>query len=371
MSNFSENNDFNSILERLLDNIDSSLDKRQGSIIYDALAPAAAELAQCYIALDVYADQSYLMSATGENLDNRVADFGIIRKSATYARREVEIKDINNELMDVDIGTRFSVPNEYGGYNFNVIEKISTGNYIAECETAGIIGNEYIGQLLPLQSINNLGVANLGIITKPGDNEETDEELLARTLKSINQEAFAGNKAAYQEYVENLDGVESCKVFPVWNGGGTVKLAVVGSGNTIPSSTFIDDIQTLIDPIANQGQGIGVAPIGHTVTVVAPTKLDIDIECDLTLKTGYTISQVQDAVEEQINNYITEIQNTWADNNTVTVYVSRVIAAILNVQQIQNVSNLTINESSSDLVINITGNNVQFPILNEVILNEN
>ena len=74
MCNYSENNDFDSILQRLLNNVSDELDKRQGSIIYDALAPAAAELAQAYIALDVYTDQTYLATAVGENLDNRVAD---------------------------------------------------------------------------------------------------------------------------------------------------------------------------------------------------------------------------------------------------------------------------------------------------------
>ena len=49
MDSFSENNSFEDILDRLLENVDDNLDKRQGSIIYDALAPAAAELAQCYI----------------------------------------------------------------------------------------------------------------------------------------------------------------------------------------------------------------------------------------------------------------------------------------------------------------------------------
>ena len=83
MSNYSTNNSFNDILERLLANVDDSLDKRQGSIIYDALAPAAAELAQCYIALDVYTDQTYLLTATGKNLDNRAVDYGVTRNIAT------------------------------------------------------------------------------------------------------------------------------------------------------------------------------------------------------------------------------------------------------------------------------------------------
>ena len=47
--------------ERLLDNalskVDSSIDKREGSIIYNALAPAIAELAQAYIGLDFIFNQ--------------------------------------------------------------------------------------------------------------------------------------------------------------------------------------------------------------------------------------------------------------------------------------------------------------------------
>ena len=159
MSDFSSENDFQTILNRLLANVDDSLDKRQGSIIYDALAPAAAELAQCYIALDVYTDQTYLLTTTGENLDNRVADYGISRNEATYAKRIIEIYNTNNDLMNVDIGTRFSVPNDYGGYNYTITEQQSIGNYIATCETAGTVGNEYIGELLPLTYINNLGKA--------------------------------------------------------------------------------------------------------------------------------------------------------------------------------------------------------------------
>lgn len=370
MSNYSENNSFDQILERLLAKVDDNLDKRQGSIIYDALAPAAAELAQCYIALDVYTDQSYLLTAVGQNLDNRVVDYGLERLKATKAQRLITIYDSNESLMDVPIGTRFSTPNAFGGYNYIVIEKLSVGNYTVECETAGIVGNDYVGELLPLQSINNLGTVTISTVIKPGEDEESDDELRDRALLKIHQEAFSGNKAAYTKMIKEIDGVEDVKVFPVWNGGGTVKLAVLATNYTIPSSSFINSIQTMVDPVANQGQGIGLAPIGHTVTVVAPDRLNIDIAATLTIETGYTIGQLQSSIETNIGNYLREIQEDWSDNNTITIYTSKVIAAILNVPQVENVSSLTINSSASDLTINVTGTNVKFPMLNEVSLSE-
>lgn len=370
MYNFSNGNSFEEILERCLARIDNTLDKRQGSIIYDALAPACAELAQCYIALDVYTDQTYLLTATQENLDNRVVDYGLSRLQATNAEKIINIYSVTNELMDVDIGTRFSTPNEYGGYTFELIEKQSDGVYIGRCETPGTVGNAYIGTLLPLTSINNLGKAVIVSTYKPGEDTETDEDLRARAIKKINQEAFAGNKASYVDMVDNIDGVTKCKIFPIWHGGGTVKVSIIAANNTIPSTEFVNQVQTIIDPIPNQGEGVGLAPIGHTVTVEAPTRLDINIEATLTLHTGYTLEQVTDAVETAIADYISEVQENWVDTNNLIVYQSKLIAAILSVSAIENVSNLLINGSASDLTIAITGTNVVFPILNEVVLNE-
>ena len=369
---FSENNDYNSILTRLLSNVSDTLDKREGSIIYDALAPAAMELAQCYINLDIYNNQSYLLTAIGTNLDNRVADYGLTRISATASQVLITITDINDELMSVDIGSRFSVPNDYGGYNFTIIENQSSGVYLAECETLGSAGNTYTGMLLPLQSINNLGNAVLTSIYKPGEDEESDDILRARALRKLNQTSFAGNKAAYREMAIGIDGVEDCKVFPVWDGGGTVKLAIIAANHTLPTQEFIDNVQTQIDPLQNQGEGIGLAPIGHSVTVVSPTKLDINISATLTIKSSSTIEQLQSSIVQQIQNYIYSVQNDFVDNDTLIIYLSKISAAILNISDVLNVSSLTINGNATDLEIdNSAGTTIYYPMLGTVTLNAN
>ncbi len=190
MYRFSEGNDFQDILQRCLDRIPDTLDKRQGSIIYDALAPACAELAQCYIALDVYADQTYLLSAVGENLDNKVYDYGVSRNVATYAQRIGEFKDTDQKPMKIDIGSRWSIPNNYGGYNFIVIDEKEAGKYILECETEGTVGNEYFGTLLPIDPINNLGEAKLTEIYIAGEDAEDDESLRDRTINKLREVPF-------------------------------------------------------------------------------------------------------------------------------------------------------------------------------------
>ena len=368
MYNYSEGNSFDAILNRMLANVPDTLDKREGSIIYDALAPAAAELAQCYINLSIFSEQTYLLDANGVNLDNRVAEVGLTRLPATSAEVLITVYNTSEQLMDVDIGTRFSAPNDKGGYTYQVTERVSLGNFKAICETLGNDGGSYVGELLPISSINNLGAAVITSVVNPGEDVETDAELRERALIKLNQEAFAGNKAAYRELAIGINGVKDCKVFPVWDGGGTVELALIGPNHTLLSSGAIAEIQEMIDP-SPQGTGIGMAPIGHTVTVTTPTAQNISISATLTLDSSVqSISAIQDAVEEEIGKYIYQVQEDFITKDTLIIYISKISAAILNVAGIINVSSVQINGSGSDLTINITGTNVKYPVLSEVVL---
>lgn len=367
---YSDNNTFEDILKRMLDKVPDTLDKRQGSIIYDALAPAAAELAQCYISLDVFLDQTYLENAVGENLDNRVADYGISRTSATYSQRIGTFKDSDNNLMSINIGSRFGIPNASGGYNYTITSEIETGKYVLTCETAGTVGNEYFGELLPITSINNLGSAVLGDVYIAGEDAETDDSLRLRTINKLRETPFGGNIAEYKQYVEGLDGIGACLVIPIWNGGGTVKILPITSSFEIPTTAKINEIQTALDPTQNAGKGFGIAPIGHVVTVAAPSKLDINISATVEVDENNTLTGLKDKIEEALKNYIQEVQEDWSTNDELTLYISRMIASILMVKGVTNVENLKINNSTDNLTIKPKESPNKYPMLGEVTLSE-
>ncbi len=56
------------ILQRMLDRVPDTMNKREGSIIYDALAPAAVELALAYIQFDMMLNESFADTAFMEYL---------------------------------------------------------------------------------------------------------------------------------------------------------------------------------------------------------------------------------------------------------------------------------------------------------------
>ena len=66
---------YENILASMLSKVSSDIDKREGSIIYDALAPCAFQLAQTYFSLSNYIDLFFVDTAVGEYLD-RFIDHG-------------------------------------------------------------------------------------------------------------------------------------------------------------------------------------------------------------------------------------------------------------------------------------------------------
>ena len=76
---------YEQILQRMLDRAPLDVDKREGSIIYNAIAPVAAEVKQMQIELDVLLNETFADTASRQYLIKRAAERGIIPKKATHA----------------------------------------------------------------------------------------------------------------------------------------------------------------------------------------------------------------------------------------------------------------------------------------------
>lgn len=361
--------DFDEILTRMMTRVPSARDKRQGSIIHDTLAPVAVELAQGNINSVIFMEQVSILTAVGDNLDNLAVNYGLTREQATNAVRIGEMTDADGNPINLDVGSRFSVPATSGGYNYTLTENLETaGQCLLECETAGTVGNAYIGNVLPLFTANNLGTAMITGTYTPAEDTETDEELRARILARLNNRAFGGNVADYKQFTTAISGVGEVKVFPVWDGGGTVMLSIIDSEYNVATPEFVLNVQNEIDPIEYTGTGMGIAPIGHRVTVTAPEEVSINITAAVSLETGYTVSQLQDLVDSAIADYLLEVRKQWADADSVSIYIARVTAAIVGIAGINNVTAVTINGSGDDLVLSQSPALQQLPAFGEVVL---
>lgn len=364
---------FESLMATALAEAPPDIDKRQGSIIYDALAPFAVVATNLYVDLKLYYENTNLLTAKGEALDAKVADFGLSRTQATYAVRKCTCVYDNENPFNIAIGSRFSTIVDSNPVFYTATSKVSDGVFLLTCETAGIIGNSYVGNLLPVTQISGLGRATLSDIITPAEDEEDDETLRERCLTWLRRKPYGGNVNHYRQWSLEYNGIGAVQVYPVWNGGGTVKLSILDSEYNICTQAFIDLVKEYFDPAEYTQQGLGVAPIGHNVTVVTPTEVNVAIAATVLLEDGYTLEQVQATVEEKIKGYLDDIKTNWGTPSVINTYSSAIyraliIAKLLEAGHILNVTDCTINTVASDLVLTQTGAVQQIPKFVEVVL---
>lgn len=384
-----ENVTYEEILKRMLSRVSQKFDKREGSVIWDTHSPTAIELKILYIELDTIIRETYGDTASRDFLILRCKERGIIPYPATHA----VLKGVFTPATVDVLGKRFSIET----MNYVVTEKIADGEYKVECEEAGRIGNQYLGSMIPEGYVNHLAAAELTEILIPGEDEEDTEDLRTRYFNSFHDRAFGGNVRDYLEITNAVPGVGSCKVTRVWNHdlrpsgmipsaavqawyqtikptlsgetavwletvfnaasdkklttGGTVKLTILDSEFGVPTDTLIYTVQETIDPEGNAGEGYGLAPIGHVVTVEKAEAASVTVKTDITFDTGYGWSNLQSAINDAVSNYLLELRKSWADSPYLVVRVSQIETRLLGIKGIVDICGTQINGASDNLIL--------------------
>ena len=208
-----EDQTYENLLANAMARVSSTFDKREGSMVYNGVAPSMAELAQLYIGLDFVFTATYIATAPRDYLIERAKDRGLSPKAASAAVFRAEFN------IEVPVGSRFSCEE----LNFIVTERMTgedteTGlSHKVTCETAGSAANDCAGDLIPIEYIAGLTTAKLVELLIPGDDEEDTEVFRQRILDAVQSQAFGGNQADYKAKVLGIDGVAAVKVHPVWN----------------------------------------------------------------------------------------------------------------------------------------------------------
>lgn len=388
--------DFERLSDRMLSNVDDKFDKREGSVIYDAVAPAAMELADFYIALDMVMDESFAESASYYYLIKRAAERGIIPREETCAVCRMDVAPAG---APVSAGDRFNL----GDLNYTVVSAIDAdaGIYQIECETAGTIGNQQLGNLLPVETKNELNSLEAAVLTEiiiPGEEEEDVESFRERYFASFDNEPFGGNKADYIAKVNDIAGVGGCKPYRAWTGGynpakmmpgkavldwfeqqsretlgsevytwintvlnaakeklltvgGTVRVCIISSEYMAPSPALIRIVQEELDPDGTAAEGDGIAPIGHVVRVVGVNEVTIDVSAAIEYAAGYSFSNMKEPVESVVDSYFLELRENWASNDKLIVRISQIESRLLELEGIIDVKDTALNGNKENFVL--------------------
>lgn len=392
------------IRERMLSRISEKMDKRPSSLIYDTHEATANELAIIYIELEYLIINSYGDSAAREFLILLCKDRGISPEPATRA----VLRGIFTPDALVSAGQRFNIGEMNYIFTGRRIED-EEGGWEVECETEGTVGNRYLGKMIPMDYIAGLKTAELTEVLIPGRDEEDTEVLRQRYLDSFSEQAFGGNRADYLAKVRSIEGIGDVKVTRIWNGdirpadmipsdavkawytgiirsvpeeaaawlsavymaacgkkltvGGTVLITVVNANDFGEASgVLLERVQTILDPEENAGEGYGLAPIGHVVSVRSARPVEIGIKTSLTFDEGYSWNNLKVPIQDAVEAYLLELRKRWADSNSIVVRISQVEARILGVKGVLDITGTCLNAS----VANITLGQYEIPVIGGV-----
>ncbi len=320
------------ILTRMLSEVPDTIDKREGSLIYYALAPTATELEKVYEKYDEAQLSISLDDATGDDLTDLCAQSGTDRKAATYALRKGEFS------AEVPIGNRFGLSET----TYVVLSNISGFNYILQCEQAGTVGNSYSGTLLPITHIDGLQAATLTDILTAGANEESDDELRARHRQNIADPAQDGNAAQYRKWATDYSTIGIARVLPLWAGGNTVKVVITNRSFLPAEETLVTEFQEYMDP-ESAGLGNGAAPLGSKVTISGGISKEISVSSNVILAEGYAEPL---GAAEAIASYLASITFV-----KTSVSYMRIGGALLDCDSISDINSLTINSGTVDIAL--------------------
>lgn len=376
LSNKIEKQNFDFYLSQMMKNVPDDIDKRQGAIIYDALAPAAMVMAQQSLSLSNIVRETYLKTADGEFLDYRAVEHGTSRQLATATQAKAKFLDNSGQPIDnVEVGDRFaSLGDTPIFYKVIKINEDLTG--MLEAEEVGVRPNGYLGQILPVTPNDTLSWAEIIEVSVPAKDNETDDHLRNRLLSADSWIAYGGNIADYLDMISKISAVGSAQVYPVWNGGGTVKLVILDNDLMPASETLLKQVKETIDPVDAESEGYGLAPIDHNVTVVAPKPVTIDISTKVEVDTQLDAESLKPKILAAIEDYFKLRRIAWSHVNkltgrgyALTIYRSQILSAIMKVDGVVNTSIPTLNGIDDDIALTFNNDLSQLPVVGEVNLN--
>ena len=297
--------------------------KIEGTFENDMLASNSIEFAKLEVEMAHAYKAAFAETSWGDYLTMIAAQFGVDRKPAGKAKGNVVVT--GNGV--VSRGSRFATT---AGVLFLATENVTvTGKaeVLVEAAVEGASGNVAADTVtvIPMSIPGITAVTNESAMTD-GYDEESDEDLLTRYYIAVRTPATSGNIYHYYNWALSVPGVGNCKVLPLWNGPGTVKVLIIDSNKQTASAALIKSVADYIET---------VRPIGATVTVTSPEPFAI------TVSVAVKGSLDADKCKEDIN---ARLEKTALSATYLSA--AQVIDIIMNQTSVEDCDNVLLNGQS-------------------------
>lgn len=332
-----KDNTYELIKERVLDKIGNSLDKREGSFVNDMVSPYCLELERVYQEFNYLLSIMFLENSNTEELEKRASEYGVTRKLGQKAKGAVTFTGTvgaivpKGTLVSTTTGLLFETDHE-----IKLTEAEGTVNITAK--EIGSMYNLEVGTItnLPMPVSSVVSISNK-VKTIGGVNKETDKELLGRILDKIKNPSNGGNIADFRRWATEVNGVGDAKVFPLWNGNGTVKIVPITTEKKAPDSNIIANVKNNIE---------AKKPIFGQVTVEAPLETTVNISAKIKMDHNYSLDIIKEEYNKRIKKYIED-----SVLKVYTVDYFKCLSFFYDIEGVTEVIEFKLNNGNSNLSI--------------------
>lgn len=349
---FLNDQDAETIHKRMMKELPPDIDDTEGGFPWDFTKPTALEKAEM---LEFHLVETlkimFPMWAVDEWLDLHAKGNGTERKPANPASGTLVITGVSGTTIPA--GFKFAAPAvgdtpaiEYQTKDKYTIGEDGTVALQVTATEAGIKGNVPAGtvslMMTPIKGITS--ITNQDPITG-GTEQEGNDELRGRIdeMDATSEASFVGSDGDYKRWAEEVPGVGTALPMPEWAGPGTVKVVVIDANGQPANQAIIDAVYNNImrpdDRIQRK------APIGATVTIVAPTAKEIDYTLLLEIEAGETQATVLERFKAQLQTYYIE-----AKKEGVVRY-TRIGSILTNTSGVKDYTGLTINGGTANIIL--------------------
>lgn len=341
-----ERMDYDYIMSEMMAEAPDGIDTSEGSLFFNACAKQAVRLEEAYAALDQIANDMFPDTADLPALIRIGNDRGVYIQYATFAEFTAQFN------VAVPEGGRFNS----GDYNYTVLDAVDEEEhtYTVVCDTPGKAPNTYLPDLVPIDYVEGFESGKILECTKEGTDMEDTATYRGRVLASMLNQGSGGNREYYISRMKQQPGVGGVKLTRVKTPQDIINLTLITSDWDAPDEDFLEQMQTYVDPVVNSGEGYGIAPIGHRVTVLPVEETTVNISTDITYEEGVEYADVQAQIEAAIEAYLLSLRQTWEEENSLVVRIVQIEAALVQISGILDVAGTKINDVESNLILSGT-----------------
>lgn len=338
---------FSEILSRMttrLSTTTSISDFTPGSIVRSTLETVSIFIEYLQFLVETIFRSFYVDTAEGEDLKNRVRDFGMEAKNSVFAR-DIQTFGRNSPAESTFIiyagNTVSTQPDVFGNtinynidYDITFVSGAMTATGYVTCQVAGVVGNCPTGTITNIPTtISGVDYTTNLVPFSNGASAETDDQIRKRLPIHLNG-LQKGNRYGIESDVYDIDGITFVKLEKNNPTNGVITVYVANESGIV-SSEQLSQIQDAIESSVTFGIEYSVVtPVVEYVTIELDAEIDTENYIEESVKTLMIA-----AIDEKVRTN---------PNSDLFIYDIILAATIVGVSNIKNVK---INGVSSDFEV--------------------